>query len=97
MTTGHKKDHFTVMLGCTTDGGKLPPYVIFKRKSLLKEKFPPSVIMRVPPNGWMDDDLVNDWLHRVWESRVGGLAWHRSHLVLDVFCCHKTDCTNATL
>lgn len=31
---GHEKDRFTVMLGCTADGGKLPPYVVFKRKTL---------------------------------------------------------------
>ena len=35
-TTGHEKSHFTVMLACTADGGKLPPYVIFKRKTLPK-------------------------------------------------------------
>jgi len=39
-TTGHEKSHFTVMLlllACTADGGKLPPYIVFKRKTLPKE------------------------------------------------------------
>lgn len=31
--TGHKKDRFTVMLACTANGGKLQPYVVFKRKT----------------------------------------------------------------
>ena len=33
MTTGHEKDRFTVMLACLGDGTKLPPYVVFKRKT----------------------------------------------------------------
>ena len=36
VTTGHEKDRFTVMLACLGDGSKLPPYVIFKRKTLPK-------------------------------------------------------------
>lgn len=44
-TTGNEKNRFTVMLACTDDGGKLPPYVIFKRKTLPKEKFPNGVIV----------------------------------------------------
>lgn len=35
-TTGHDRSHFTVMLGCTADGGKLAPYIIFKRKLFQK-------------------------------------------------------------
>ena len=37
-TTGHEKTHFTVVLACTADGGKLPPMVIFKRKTAPKDK-----------------------------------------------------------
>ena len=33
-TTGAEKQRCTVMLAVTVDGGKLPPYVIFKRKTL---------------------------------------------------------------
>ena len=33
LTTGHDKDRFTVMLACLGDGTKLPPYVVFKRKT----------------------------------------------------------------
>ena len=45
----------------------------------------------------MDDDLANNWLHRIWERRVGGLTQHRSLLVLDEFRYHKTDRTKVTL
>lgn len=37
-TTGNEKNRFTVMLACTANGGKLPPYVTFTRKTLPKEK-----------------------------------------------------------
>lgn len=50
-TTGNEKNRFTVMLECTVDGGKLPPYVIFKRKTLPKEKFPDGVIVKVHEKG----------------------------------------------
>lgn len=36
-TTGHEKVSFTVVLGCR--GKNLPPMVIFKRKTAIKDKF----------------------------------------------------------
>ncbi|KAK6178249.1 hypothetical protein SNE40_013057 [Patella caerulea] len=38
-TTGHEKSSFTVVLACSADGGKLLPMIIFKRKTMPKEKF----------------------------------------------------------
>lgn len=32
-TTGNKKSAFTVVLGCQANGQKLPPMVIFRRKT----------------------------------------------------------------
>ena len=37
MTTGHEKDRFTGMLACLGNGTKLPPYVVFKQKTLPKD------------------------------------------------------------
>ena len=37
--------------------GKLPSYVMFKRKRLPKDKFPAGVIVRAQ-KGWMDEGLV---------------------------------------
>ena len=63
-TTGHEKSHFTTVLGCMADGTKLPPTVIFKRKTMPKEKFPVGVIVHVHQKGWMDTrrnvDLVTE-------------------------------------
>uniref|UniRef100_K7FMC7 HTH CENPB-type domain-containing protein n=1 Tax=Pelodiscus sinensis TaxID=13735 RepID=K7FMC7_PELSI len=33
-TTGHEKSRFTVMLACMVDGTKLPPHIVFKRKTM---------------------------------------------------------------
>ena len=87
-TTGAEKSRFTVMLACTADGGKLPPYVIFRRKTMPKEKFPKGIIIRVHEKGWMDEKLMSDWIQTVWAKREGGLL-HRGLLVLDAFRCHR--------
>ena len=71
-TTGHKKDRFTGMLACTADGGKLPAFVMLKRKAMPKDKFPASIIVRVQQKGWMDKGLVQDWVRMVWSSRLDG-------------------------
>ena len=93
-TTGSEKNRFTVMLACTADGTKLPPYVIFKRKTLLKEKFPPGLIVRVQEKGWMDEPLTLDWICSVWGTLNRG-TWKM--LVLDSFCAHHTAKAKAAL
>ena len=61
LTTGHEKDRFTVMLACLGDGTKLPPYVVFKRKTLPKKiTFPNGVIVRCQEKGWMDEAIIKD-------------------------------------
>jgi len=73
------------MLACMADSTKLPPYVVFKRKTMPKGvKFPQGVHVRVHPKGWMDEELVIDWLKTVWAKRNGRLLWC-SLLVLDAF------------
>ena len=85
LTTGHEKDRFTVMLACLGDGTKLPPYVIFKWKTLPKNmNFPKGVIVRCQEKGWIDQGLVQDWLRTMW-SKVGALlekslCWYGIHL-----------------
>ena len=78
--------------------GKLPSYVVFKRKTLPKDKFPTGVIVRAQQKGWIDEGLVQNWVSMVWSSRLdGSLSQRWSMLGLDAFSCHKTGDTKALL
>ena len=97
LTTGHDKDRFTVMLACLGDGTKLPPYVVFKRKTLPKNMvFPHGLVVRCQEKGWTNEDLVKDWLNTVW-SKVGGLGHRKSMLVWDSFRVHLSNPVRRTL
>ena len=54
------------------DGTKLPPMVIFKRKTMPKEKFPIGVIVHVHQKGWMDTGGMLIWLQKSWGRRQSG-------------------------
>ena len=92
-TSGHEKSHFTTVLACCADGTKLPPLLIFKRKTLPKESIPPGIFIHVHPKGWMDGDGVKLWLEKVWSRRPGGLIKKPSLLVWDHFRAHLTKAT----
>lgn len=76
----------TVMLAVTTDGQKLPPYVILKRKTLLKGNFPRGIYIRVQekccmtvgPYGRLDKDCLGMKTERASTSHTpchGQLSW----------------------
>uniref|UniRef100_A0A8C4SMW6 HTH CENPB-type domain-containing protein n=1 Tax=Erpetoichthys calabaricus TaxID=27687 RepID=A0A8C4SMW6_ERPCA len=91
-TGGREKQRCTVMLTILVDGKKLPPYVIFKRKTLPKnEKFLPGIIISAQQKGWMDNDLAIDWLKCVWQCRPGSLLKMPNMLVMDSFHGHLTE------
>ena len=46
--------------------------VIFKRRTLPKEKFPAGVIVKANPQGWMDEEMMSDWLREVYVKRPDG-------------------------
>lgn len=71
-TTGHEKSHFTVVLGCCASGKKLPPMLIFKRKTMPREKFPPNVIIKYNAKRWMDEEMMTTWLEQCFTKRPGG-------------------------
>ena len=50
-TSGHEKTHCTVVLACCADGTKLPPMLIFKRKTLPKESVPCGVVVMFKEKG----------------------------------------------
>ena len=66
--------------------------VIFKRKTMPKDKFPEGVIIYVHHKGWMDTDGMLIWLQKVWGRRPGGeLVNTKSLLVWDQFHLHLVD------
>ena len=96
-TTGHEKSRFTVVLTCLADGTHLKPMVIFKRKTISKEKFPPGVIIHCHPKGWMDEAGLKVWIQKVWSARPGGLLRKRSLLIWDSFRAHLVDSVKEAL
>lgn len=52
---------------------------------------PAGIIVRAQEKGWMDTDLVVDWLKVVWGRRRGALHKKRNMLVLDAFRGHLTE------
>ena len=53
-TTSLEKANLTCVLAVTAEGYKLPQMIIFKRKRVLKEKFPPGIVVKVDPKGWTE-------------------------------------------
>jgi hypothetical protein len=96
LTTGYEKHRVTVMLCVTADGCKLPPYLIFKRKTVPKrEIFPKDVIICANEKGWMTESMMLDWVPMVWGRRPGACRKERSMLVLDAFKGHITEAVKA--
>ncbi|KAJ8367215.1 hypothetical protein AAFF_G00324280 [Aldrovandia affinis] len=65
--------------------------LILKRKTVPKEAMPAGIIVRAQAKGWMETELVVDWLKVVWGRRRGGLRKRRNMLVLDAFRGHLTE------
>ncbi|OWK61459.1 Pogo transposable element with KRAB domain [Lonchura striata] len=85
-TLGNEKMCITVMLAVLADGIKLPPYVILKRKTMLKDQLPTGIIVRCQNQGWMSTDLMKDWLNIIWNRRPGVLV-HKRRMLLLGSCC----------
>ena len=66
-TTGHDKGCFTVVLAAMEDGRKLKPFVVFKGIRLVAELAKiAGVVMAYSKNGWLNEDLIKDWISRAW-------------------------------
>ena len=95
-TSGQEKTHFTVVLAGCADGTKLPPVIIFKRKTFSKEKIPTGVIVHMHEEGWMNEGGMKICLNRVWSRRPGGLLKKPALLIFDHFKAHVTQSAKAT-
>lgn len=91
-TTGNEKASFTVVLACQANGQKLPPMVIFKRKTVPKENFPAGVAIKANSKGWMNEEKMSEWLREIYIKRPGGfLHAGPSLLICDSLRSHITD------
>ena len=93
-TSGHEKDHFTVILTAKASGTKLKPYVVFKGKGtrLIKTlQVIPGIVVRFSSNGWMNDNLTIDYLHSI----LGTFSFTKRLLVWDAYRCHTSVSTRA--
>lgn len=79
-TTGMEKHRCTAMLAVMADGQKLPPYVIFERKTLPKGNCLPGVHVQVQEEEWTSADLKVDWIKTVWGGDREHFFSHRSSL-----------------
>ena len=95
-TMGNEKSSLTVVLGCQAIDQKLPPMVIFKRRTLPKEKSPAGLIIKANPKGWMDEEMISDWLREVYVKRPDGF-FHKSPylLIYDSMRAHLIDAVKA--
>ena len=87
-TTGHEKTGFTCVLACSESGKKLKPMVIFKRKTMPKEKLPDGVVVHCHNKGWMDRDGMAVWGEKVWRPRPVSFFDRTSLLIFDSFSAH---------
>jgi hypothetical protein len=72
-TTRAKKQHCIVMLATIAERQKLPPYVSLRQK-MAKEKFPRGIIVQFQKNGWMTEDLLEEWIKSV-RFQLDALLW----------------------
>ena len=79
-TTGHEINRLTVCLAAKADGSKPPQYVIIPHKKVDSNlQSIPNVIVACSDNGWMNEDLTDDWVDRVFGNMAFGgkrlLVW----------------------
>jgi hypothetical protein len=91
-TTGAEKANFTVVLGITANGNKCPPMIIFRRKTVPKERFPPGVVVKANEHGWMNDQILGEWIKECWCERPNpNPDPSKSLLILDSARSHLTE------
>ena len=71
LTTVHEKMTFTCILACAANGDQLKPLIIFKRKTLPKGNFPSDVVVCANEKGWMNENIMFEWIEKVWQRRKG--------------------------
>ena len=89
-TTGHEKCRVTVCLSARANGTKMKPFIVFKGAKRevheLAKEFKSKCIIASSSNGWMDNDLTNNYINSV----LGAFSFRRRMLTWDTYECHLT-------
>jgi len=64
---GYRK-RLTVCLAILSNGKKLPPFIIFKAKSVPTNPHSKCLLVRANANGWITEGMMKDWIQNVWEN-----------------------------
>lgn len=86
----------TVLLGVSLAGEKLPAFIVFsgtRNGRIIREVtgdvvsrgFPADVVMSVQKKGWIDQELMLEWIDRVWKPWVQQKNFSFSYLLMDSF------------
>ena len=63
---GHEKQRMTICLAIKADGSKMKPFVVIPRKKVKSEIVAiKGAIVKCSANGWMNDELTEDWVSHV--------------------------------
>ncbi|KAI5151324.1 hypothetical protein ENBRE01_2059 [Enteropsectra breve] len=65
--------------------------VIFKRKTVPKEAFPNNIIVEANPKGWVNEEVMLQWINKVWALRPKKFINPPSCLIYDSCSAHLTD------
>eukprot|EP00474_Spongospora_subterranea_P006971 CRZ07429.1 hypothetical protein [Spongospora subterranea] len=89
----------TVLLGVSMDGEKLPPFIVFtgtRNGRVIREVtgdvgirgFPTDVVMTVQKKAWVDNEVMLEWIEKVWRPWVASKFFDYSYLIMDCFKVH---------
>ncbi len=78
-------------LCCTASGKLLPPFLVFRGKTIKNVKIPPGVVCTTQEKAWMDEKRMLEWIDKVWLPYVQGKP---TLLSLDTFSGHLTEAVN---
>lgn len=83
------------MLAYAANGQKLKLLVIFKRKTILKGYFSKDVVVRANEKGWMNENIMLEWLKESFRKGKRAFFEPRSILIVDSIHSHLLDCVKA--
>lgn len=86
----HDKTQYTAVLSCFGERAKLPPLLIFKKKTLPNDKILRGIAVHVHQKDLMDNEGMKFWIDKVW-LKCSSAFLKNSFLVRDQFRANKTN------